>query len=128
MARAAAISRVCAITDEDQHDLVALAAGFLEKGNFVTMRIGKYRFENEALSLLNQIPPKPRRQLGGFVGTKVQLRGQIVRDDEAQSGVRQVSVKERGFARPVRSGDRNDDRPAIEKPFPIHAFRPVNPP
>lgn len=90
--------------DEDQHDVNAQTGDPHQLRHLGTMWVRQNRFEDEALTLREELMANRRSQFGRLVGTKVERRGQFVSIDEVKAARAQMRVVKRGFTRAVRPG------------------------
>lgn len=85
-----------------------------------TIRVRQNRFEDEALTLRDELMADRGSQFGRFVGTEVEFPGQFVGIDEAKAARGKVGVIKCGFARAIRPGDGHHDGSRVKKRYPVH--------
>src|SRR5260370_11102655 len=90
-------------SNETKDNVVAHCHGLFEKGQLVTNGVGKDSLEDEALTLVNQLPSERIGHIGRCVCVYIQFVSEHVGIDKAQSCRPKVSVVKSSFASPIRS-------------------------
>lgn len=107
-------NRSIVYSDVAQHNSVAGIRCSFQKPEFVSHRIRKDGLKDKAFALPDQFDTQSACHRCAFVGTDVQLRGNIVRINESQAAPAKVRVVEGGFPSPIGPRERDNDRSRLE--------------
>ena len=91
-----------------------------QEGQLVANGIGKNRLKNEALTLSDEFASQRIRHLCGRIWTNLQFAGQHIGIHKAQASSVEMGVVESRLAGAVGSGQRDDNRTAIQRQ--LHYF------